>query len=137
MVLINKVKGKIANSKFLTWYLSTSFHDVMKKVENFLYRHIFCYSDVRFVLLLYLVGLLAFGYVLIQNYFVIPVSGDFVIQEIPFYYNGYDKLITMINDNFEDTYKFYPEYQGKGSISIFQSLIVNKQKINQSKFQYF
>jgi uncharacterized membrane protein YfhO len=95
MILINKVKGKIANSKFLTWYLSTSFHDVMKKVGNFLYRHIFCYSDVRFALLLYLVGLLAFGYVLIQNYFVIPVSGDFVIQEIPFYYNGYDDWWTF------------------------------------------
>lgn len=29
-----------------------------------------------------------------------------------------------------NTYKFYPEYHGNGSISIFQSLIVNLEKIN-------
>lgn len=46
------------------------------------------------------------------------------------YYNGYDKVITMINDDFKNTYKFYPDYKGNGSISIFQSLIINRDKIN-------
>ena len=38
----------------------------------------------------------------------------------------------MINDDFKNTYKFYPNYHGIGSISIFQSLIVNRKKINES-----
>ena len=51
-------------------------------------------------------------------------------KNIPLYYNGYDKLITMIGNDIENCYKFYPNYHGIGSMSIFQSLIVNKNKIN-------
>ena len=51
-------------------------------------------------------------------------------KDIPLYYNGYDRFITMINDDYINTYKFYPEYHGNGSVSIFQSLIVNLEKIN-------
>lgn len=47
-------------------------------------------SWVTYVFLLYVVAFLTFGYTLIRNSFVIPISGDFVIQEIPFYFNGYD-----------------------------------------------
>lgn len=50
---------------------------------------------------------------------------------IPLYYNGYVNGITMINNNFNDCYKFYPKYN-KGSISIFQSLIVNKKIFNKN-----
>lgn len=53
-------------------------------------------SWFNYVFLLYLVAFLAFGYTLIHNSFVIPVSGDFVIQEIPFYFNGYDDWWTAI-----------------------------------------
>ena len=53
-------------------------------------------------------------------------------KNIPLYYNGYDKLITMIGNDIENCYKFYPNYYGLGSIGIFQSLIVNKNKINKS-----
>ena len=51
-------------------------------------------------------------------------------KNIPLYYNGYNKLITMIGNDIKNCYKFYPNYKGLGSISIFQSLIVNKIKIN-------
>ena len=54
------------------------------------------YKDVRFVLFLYLIAFIMFGQTLIYNSFTIPVSGDFVIQEIPFYYNGYDDWWTAI-----------------------------------------
>lgn len=53
-------------------------------------------------------------------------------KNIPLYYNGYDKLITMIGNDIKNCYKFYPDYHGWGSMSIFQSLIVNKIKINKS-----
>lgn len=52
-------------------------------------------------------------------------------ENIPLFYNGYDRLITMLKNDIYNTYKFYPNYKGLGSISIFQSLIVNKEKINQ------
>jgi len=51
-------------------------------------------------------------------------------ENIPFYYNGYDKLITMINNDYKHSYKYFPKYYGSGSMSIFQSLIVNKKIIN-------
>ena len=51
-------------------------------------------------------------------------------ENIPLFYNGYDRLITMKKNDIYHTYKFYPKYKGKGSISIFQSLIINKAKIN-------
>ena len=52
-------------------------------------------------------------------------------ENIPLFYNGYDKLITMIKNDIYNSYKFYPNYKGLGSISIFQSLILNKDKIKQ------
>lgn len=51
-------------------------------------------------------------------------------KNIPLCYYGYDKIITMVGNDIENCYKFYPNYKGLGSISIFQSLIVNKMKIN-------
>jgi hypothetical protein len=51
-------------------------------------------------------------------------------ENIPLFYNGYDRLITMKNNDIYNTYKFYPKYYGKGSMSTFQSLIINRAKIN-------
>ena len=54
-------------------------------------------SWVNYVVLLYVIAILTFGYTLIRNSFVIPISGDFVIQEIPFYFNGYDDWRTALS----------------------------------------
>jgi len=51
-------------------------------------------------------------------------------NNIPLYYNGYINGITMVKYNYNDCYKFYGKYDNKGSISAFQSLIVNKKKFN-------
>ena len=45
----------------------------------------FCY-----VVFLYVIVFLMFLVTLIRNSFTIPMSGDFTLQQIPFYYNGYD-----------------------------------------------
>lgn len=47
-------------------------------------------GNVKFVLFLYLISFFLFGITLINNSFTIPVNGDFVLQEIPFYFNGFD-----------------------------------------------
>ena len=48
----------------------------------------------------------------------------------PLFYNGYDRLIMMKNNDIYNSYKFYPKYYRMGSMSTFQSLIINKAKIN-------
>ena len=68
---------------------------------------------------------------LIYNYAVEEIQSK-CNDDINCYYNGYDRLITMINDDYVNTYKFYPKYNGNGSISIFQSLIINRDKINKT-----
>lgn len=45
---------------------------------------------VPYVVFLYIIAFAMFSITLINNKFTIPVSGDFTLQEIPFYYNGYD-----------------------------------------------
>jgi uncharacterized membrane protein YfhO len=47
-------------------------------------------SMLRYVLYLIMVGVLFYGVALVSNAFTIPLSGDYVMQQIPFYYNGYD-----------------------------------------------
>ena len=54
------------------------------------------YGNVKYVLFLYLVAFLLCFYTLATNSFTLPLSGDFVLQEIPFYYNGYDDWWTYI-----------------------------------------
>lgn len=44
---------------------------------------------------------------------------------IPLYFEGFDKLITMVNNDYENSCKFYPNYNGNGAINIFQSVILN------------
>lgn len=58
-------------------------------------------------------------------------------KNIPFYYNGYDRLITMINDDYENCYKFYPNYNGDGAINIFQSVILNLKYTKEIKYNIF
>ena len=69
---------------------------VVKYLVDF-YNKVTQNTWVTYVIFLYVVGLLVFGYTLVNNSFVIPVSGDFVVQEIPFYYNGYDDWWTAIS----------------------------------------
>lgn len=54
-------------------------------------------GDLKFILMLYVFAFLTFLITLVQNYFVIPVSGDFILQEIPFYYNAWDDWRTFLN----------------------------------------
>jgi len=58
-------------------------------------------------------------------------------NSIPFYYNGYDKLITMVNNDYLNTFKFYPNYNGEGAINIFQSVILNLNYTKQIKYNIF
>lgn len=58
-------------------------------------------------------------------------------ENVPFYYNGYDRLITMINDDYKNCYKFYPDYGGNGAINIFQSVILNLNYTKQIKYNIF
>ena len=50
---------------------------------------------VPFIFFMYCVAFIMFFYTLIRNQFTIPVSGDFTLQEIPFYFNGYDDWWTF------------------------------------------
>ena len=61
-----------------------------------IYKTISSNKWVRFTLFLYLVCFTMFAYTLLQNNFTIPVQGDFTLQEIPFYYNGYDDWWTSL-----------------------------------------
>lgn len=66
---------------------------VRKFMDTKVYKDLVAFynrPNVKFVLFLYLIGFCIFAYTLAYNYFTIPVSGDFTIQQIPFYYNGYD-----------------------------------------------
>lgn len=47
-------------------------------------------GDRKYVLHLYGVAFLVFFLTLFSNYLIIAISGDFKLQEIPFYYNGHD-----------------------------------------------
>lgn len=51
---------------------------------------------VAYTVFLYLVCFAMFIMTLVRNEFTIPVSGDFTLQEIPFYLNGYDDWWTAI-----------------------------------------
>ncbi len=64
---------------------------IFEKINKFLSK-----GNRKFVVLLYILALCVFGFTLFTNYFTIPVSGDFKLQEIPFYYNGYDDWWTAL-----------------------------------------
>lgn len=47
-------------------------------------------SLLRYIGYLAFMGVMFFSYALITNLLTIPLSGDYVLQQIPFYLNGYD-----------------------------------------------
>ena len=75
-------------------------HIVFKKIVNskayLLLNKLYNYGNVKYVLFLYFVAFVLFFNTLLYNQFTIPLNGDFVLQEIPFYYNGYDDWWTYI-----------------------------------------
>ena len=65
-------------------------YDISKKIISFFQK-----ENVMYKLFLYFIAFCLFAYTLINNMFTIPLGGDFVLQEIPFYYNGYDDWWTF------------------------------------------
>ncbi len=47
-------------------------------------------SLLRYIGYLTFMGVMFYAYALVTNLFTIPLSGDYVLQQIPFYLNGYD-----------------------------------------------
>ena len=47
-------------------------------------------SLLRYILYLSFMGVMFYAFALVTNLFTIPLSGDYVLQQIPFYLNGYD-----------------------------------------------
>ncbi len=70
-------------SAHITAWFSKSFHRLMVALKD---EH----SMLRYIIYLTLVGICFYGVALISNLFTIPLSGDYVLQQIPFYFNGYD-----------------------------------------------
>lgn len=81
-------KSILQENELFQKFTKTKFYNALMK---FLKR-----GNVRFVLFLYFISILLFGYTLMTNMFTIPLGGDFVLQEIPFYYNGYDDYWSAI-----------------------------------------
>ena len=65
------------------------------KVMKFLNKF-FSKGDRKFILHLYLIAIGVFIVTLLYNELTIVVSGDFYLQQIPFYHNGYDDWWTFI-----------------------------------------
>ena len=91
--MINKIKLKFLIIKD---YLKNKLDELnqtsfMKKLSSFL-----SVGDRRFVLHLYLIAIGVFIVTLLYNELTIAISGDFYLQQIPFYHNGYDDWWTFI-----------------------------------------
>lgn len=65
------------------------FNKIIAKIKQ-IYSTITQSKYFSFIFFLYFVGFIMFFLTLTKNNFTIPVSGDFTLQEIPFYYNGFD-----------------------------------------------
>lgn len=78
-ILKNEKINKILENKWI------------KSIISFLKK-----EEVMYIVFLYFIAFCLFGYTLINNMFTIPLGGDFVLQEIPFYYNGYDDWWTYL-----------------------------------------
>lgn len=77
---INKVKTKIKDI-----LEKIKGYKVVKAIDSFLAK-----GDRKFVLTLYFLAIGVFVSTLFTNELAILISGDFTLQEIPFYFNGYD-----------------------------------------------
>ena len=76
-IKLKQLFGNIKDSKF---------GQLVSNVYNYLSSK----KWVRFVFFMYIVAFTMFAYTLVRNQFTIPIGGDFTLQEIPFYFNGYD-----------------------------------------------
>lgn len=56
---------------------------------------------------------------------------------VPFVFNGYDRLITMVGKDWSGSRKFYPDYKGCGAINIFQSVVLNRGFSSELKYNIF
>ncbi len=63
--------------------------DFCKKIKE-IYDFLASQKWVRFIVFMYLAAFTMFAYTLVRNSFTIPIGGDFTLQQIPFYFNGYD-----------------------------------------------
>ncbi|HAV20228.1 MAG TPA: hypothetical protein DCX17_04315, partial [Firmicutes bacterium] len=81
--LLQFKQNSIALARLFKKYMIASWHKFVINLKN-------PDSLLRYVIYLIVVGILFFGVALISNLFTIPLSGDYVMQQIPFYYNGYD-----------------------------------------------
>lgn len=79
---MKELMNKLKENKYYQIVMNSK---ITKSILSFYSR-----GNVKYVLFLYLVAFCLFAYTLLTNYFTIPLGGDFVLQEIPFYYNGYD-----------------------------------------------
>ena len=70
------------NHKFSRWWVSFSkpIRDAWNDPQSLL----------RYTFFLVFMGVMFFAYALVTNLLTIPLSGDYVLQQIPFYLNGYD-----------------------------------------------
>lgn len=70
------------NAKISRWWVRTSkpFFKAWNDPQSLL----------RYVFFLFFMGVMFFAYALVTNLLTIPLSGDYVLQQIPFYLNGYD-----------------------------------------------
>ena len=102
------IKEKITNSKI---YQKVIKSETYNDVKNYLGRH----TNVKYVLFLYMIAFLLFAITLINNQFTIPLGGDFVLQEIPFYYNGYDDWWTYLT---KGEFVFWDENTNLGANNI-------------------
>ncbi len=78
-------------NRFFSWIqnIKDRFLALCKKIKEDK-MHLFWY-----VLFLFVVALAFFFIVLVQNSFTLPLSGDYCLQQIPFYTNGYDDWWTF------------------------------------------
>ena len=91
--MINKLKLKFIDikDKIKNKLDELNQTSLMKKLSSF-----FSVGDRKFVLHLYLIATAVFILTLLYNELTIVLSGDFYLQQIPFYHNGYDDWWTFI-----------------------------------------
>lgn len=90
MSIVNKVKNFFGN--FKEKLMKNKFTRKILEIYEKLSKN----TWVTYVAFLYILAFACFGYTLIRNNFVMPMSGDYIMQQIPFYYNGYDDLWTAL-----------------------------------------
>lgn len=88
---MENARAKTGKNRFFMWLENSKnrFLAMCKKIKEDK-THLFWY-----VLFLFVVALAFFFIVLVQNSLTLPLSGDYCLQQIPFYTNGYDDWWTF------------------------------------------